>query len=270
MSTKSALKSIIALRNVTVYRGANKVFDKLSLTLQRHENTAILGPNGSGKTTLLKLITRELMPVVDKNSHYQLFGQDRLTIWDLRKKIGLVSHDFQNEYRAVTTGMEVVLSAYFGAIGVHSHHKVTDEMWTQARRTMQHLGLESLASRPYLQLSTGQQRRLLLARALIHKPQVLIFDEPTSSLDLKASMEIIKDMREQIGLGTTLILVTHHIHEIIPEISRVIFLKDGALVADGPKEDLLTNQAISNLYDTNINLHANEGFYQAYPANPRR
>lgn len=268
MSTKPALKNILDLRNVTVYRGTNKVFNNLSLTLRLNENTAILGPNGSGKTTLLKLITRELMPVVAQDSHCQLFEQDRLTLWDLRKKIGLVSHEFQNEYRAVATGMDVILSAFFGAIGIQTHHEVTGDMRSQARAMLQQLGLASLASRSYLQLSTGQQRRLLLARALIHKPQVLIFDEPTSNLDLKASFQLIEDMRQQIRSGVTLILVTHHIHEIVPEISRVIFLKNGALVADGAKENVLTDRSISELYDVSVGLHANRGFYQAYSTKP--
>lgn len=261
----STHQAIIQLDNVSVFRGANKVFNKLSLELNKHQNTAILGPNGSGKTTLLKLITHEIMPVAKPDSRCLLFGEERMTIWDLRKKIGLVSQDFQNDYRALANGEEVVLSAFFGAVGIHGHNQVTDSMREQTQAIMQQLDLTELSKRPYLQLSTGQQRRLLLARALIHQPDVLIFDEPTSSLDLKASLQLINDMRRLTQQGVTLILVTHHVHEIIPEITRTVFLKKGQIIADGEPQALLTDARISELYDVKVKLRQENGFYQAYP-----
>jgi len=263
---KPTHENIIKIHNATVFRGMHKVFSSLSLCLKTGENTAILGPNGSGKSTLLKLITREVLPVVASNSYCHLFGEDRITIWDLRKKIGIVSQDFQNDYRALATGKDVVISAFFGSIGLHEHNIVTQDMENQADKVLNNLDLVHLANRQYLQLSTGQQRRLLLARALIHKPKVLIFDEPTSGLDMKASFQVIDDMRELTQNGTTLIVVTHHIHEIIPEVERLVLLKNGAIVADGKKDKLLTDAKITELFDIQIQLKQSGGFYQAFPA----
>jgi len=265
MCHKDSDQTILDLKNVSVFRGVNQVFDHLSLQLYKNENTAILGPNGSGKTTLLKLITRELMPVVRPDSHCLLFGQSRMTLWDLRKRIGLVSQDFQNDYRSLATGEEVVLSAFFGAVGIHGHHEVTAAMRKQTHSILSQLGIQELANRAYLQMSTGQQRRLLLARALIHKPEVLIFDEPTSSLDLRASLQLIRDMRDLTQQGTTLILVTHHINEVIPEITRTVFLQNGKIIADEDKQVLLNDRSISDLYGVNVKLQQENGYYQAYP-----
>ncbi len=263
----SAHPPIIQIDNATVYRGMYKVFDKLSLslTLEQGVNTAILGPNGAGKTTLLKLITREILPVARENSSCRLFGEERFTIWDLRKKIGLVSQDFQNDYQALATGEDVVISAFFGSVGIHGHNVVTAEMRNSAQLSMQQFGITALANRQYLKLSTGEQRRLLLARAMVHQPPVLIFDEPTSGLDLKASMQIISDMKRLARSGVSLILVTHHIHEIIPEIERVLFLKSGTIVENGTKIDLLTGEKISKLYDVSIDVVEHNGYYQAVP-----
>lgn len=257
---------VLDIHNARVFRGNTRVFDEFSLQLHKGENTVILGPNGAGKSTLLKLITRELLPVVSDNSYCRVFGEERMPIWELRQKIGVVSQDFQNNYLALATGLDVVLSAFFGSVGIHGHHQVTEVQVQQARQQLVDLELADLADRQYLQLSTGQQRRLLLARALIHTPAALIFDEPTSGLDLKAAFRIIEDMQALAASGTTLIVVTHHIHEIVPDIQRVIFLKNGRIHADGSKQALLQAETLSDLYDTSLQLSEQRGFYQAFPA----
>ncbi len=257
--------SVLSIKNATVFRKNTRVFDNLSLALCLGESVAIIGPNGAGKTTLLKLITREIYPVVKPDSHIKLFGQERVNIWELRKHIGIVSHEFQADYQAIATGLDVVISAYFGSVGVHGHHQVTAEQREHARKIMEELDISSLAEKQYLQLSTGQQRRLLLARALVHQPDVLIFDEPTNGLDLKSGFQLLKEMRGYCQGGKTLILVTHHIQEIIPEIERVVCLKDGAVVNDGRKEDILVDKRISELYGTPVGISQGNGFYSAFP-----
>lgn len=262
--------SIISIKNATVFRGRNKVFNRLSIEFSLGESVAIIGPNGAGKTTLLKLITRELYPIVPPDnagydSHVKIFGEERVNIWELRKHIGVVSHEFQTNYKAVVTGENVILSAYFGAVGMYTHFNVSVEQRKNVAIIMAELGIESLAKQQYLQLSTGQQRRLLLARALVHKPKVLIFDEPTSGLDVKAGFRLLSDMRQYCQKGMSLILVTHHINEVIPEISRVVFLKNGEVVNDGKKQDLLTNEHLSGLYNTSISVGQANGFYSITP-----
>ena len=256
---------ILSIDNATVYRQSTQVFKGLSLQLFLGESAAIIGPNGSGKTTLLKLITREIHPVVKADSHIHLFGNEQVIIWELRQRIGLVSHEFQSDYRALASGREVVLSAFFGAVGIHQHHQVSDEQINLADAVMAQLDITDLADKKYLHLSTGQQRRLLLARALIHNPDVLIFDEPTNGLDIKSAFRLLNDMRRLCQQGTTLVLVTHHVHEIIPEIERVICLKEGEIVADGKKPAILNEQTISSVYDTPVTVTKNQGFYSVAP-----
>lgn len=257
--------AILHLRNATVFRSGNRVFDGLSLTLKTGEHTAILGPNGAGKTTLLKVLTRELRPVVKPDTECTIFGETLFNLWELRKKIGVVSHDFQNDYRSLATGIEVVLSAYFGSVGIHGHHTVSEEQRNSAQALMQEMDIVSLASRPYLELSTGQQRRLLLARALLHKPKVLVFDEPTNGLDLKSAMHLLQDMRSLAAKGVTLILVTHHLSEIIPEVERVVLLAEGKVFADGAKHTILTSDTISQLYDMPLDVSEHQGYFQVLP-----
>lgn len=253
------------IHRAEVFQGSTRVFEDLDLQFRARENTAVLGPNGAGKTTLLKLLTRELYPVVKPDSHVHLFGSERVLLWELRKKIGLVSQDFQNDFSSHIKGLDVVLSGYFGAVGIHGHHHVRPEQQSQAKALMQRLGVAHLADCYYAHLSTGQQRRLLLARALVHDPEVLVLDEPTNGLDLKATIELTQSLRELARTGKSLLLVTHHVQEIIPEIERVVLLSEGKVIADGPKQELLTDKVLSELFEIPIRVIENGGFYQVLP-----
>lgn len=253
------------LREATVYRGAEPALHQMNLTLRTGQHTAILGPNGAGKSTLLKVLTRELRPRVTPEMRCEIFGKTVFNLWDLRKKIGVVSQDLQNDYRSLATGFEVVLSAYFGSVGLHSHHAVSVEQKQHATRIMEQMAIDNLAALPYLQLSTGQQRRLLLARALIHQPKVLVFDEPTSGLDMKSAMLLTAQIRQLAQSGVTLVMVTHHLNEIIPEISRVVLLNEGHVYADGTPGEVLNSNMLSELYQIPLDVFQTNGFYQATP-----
>ena len=258
--------NIIELVNATVYRGGAIALDNVNLCLPMSEHHAILGANGAGKSTLLKLITRDLHPVVKEDSVYRVFDQERLTIWDLRSKIGLVSQDFQGGYLALTTGIEVVLSGLHGSVGLHTHQKITDAQIEQAKAILCELGIEKLASKQYLQLSTGQQRRLILARSLVHKPEVLVLDEPTSGLDLQAKFWFLNCIRRLARSGTTIILVTHDPLEIIPEITKVTLLKKGQIQFSGEKQAALTEKHLSHTFNVDIRVNEEAGFFHLSPA----
>ncbi|VUD56636.1 putative ABC transporter ATP-binding protein YlmA [Thalassocella blandensis] len=256
---------IIDIKNARVFRKHVRVFDNLNLQIHAGQHTAILGPNGAGKTTLLKLLTRELYPVVRDESYIRLFGEELIDLWQLREKIGVVSHEFQNNYQAIATGLDVVISAFFGSVGIHGHNQVTEEQKQRALSHMEQLKILELKDKQFLMLSTGQQRRLLLARATIHTPQVLIFDEPTAGLDVGAAFALINDIRHYVQQGGTLILVTHHIDEIIPEISRVLLLQNGAIADDGDKPDILTSEKLSKLFDVKMTVSELNGYYKWAP-----
>lgn len=259
---------LIDIRNATIYRGSTRVFEHLTLTINQHEPAAILGPNGSGKTTLLKVINRELYPMRRDDSWVRILGRETWNVWELRSHIGIVSHDLQNRYRSTTSGLHVVLSGYLSSVGVHGSlaGRISSEQAERARDVMDSLGVGGLADTPLRNMSTGQQRRCLLARALVHSPDTLILDEPTAGLDLAASFDYLARIRRLSEAGKNIVLVTHLLNEIPREINRVILLREGKIVADGEKGDVLTEQNLRQTYDIDLRLAKIDDYYLAYPA----
>jgi iron complex transport system ATP-binding protein len=258
-------RPLAELVDIHLQRGETRVFDGLSLRLDFGENTAILGPNGAGKTSLLKLFASEIHPLVREGSFVRLMGMERWNVWDLRHHLGLLSQDLQNDYDPEIAGLDIVLSGLYSSIGTYAHQSFSKAAITRARKLIRELGIEGLEGKCYGHMSTGQQRRFLLTRTLIHNPEALILDEPTTGLDLEATIHYLQLMRSLIRGGKTLILVTHHLHEIPPEIGRVVLLKEGRIVADGPKQEVLTSAIISDLYEVPIRLVEESGWYQAVP-----
>ncbi len=259
---------VLDMSNVTVYRGLKKVLDGFTLEIEQGCSTAILGPNGAGKTTLLKLVSGELRPRFDEASHFRLLGNDRWNIWDIRSHLGVVSPDLQQEYASSAKGFDVVLSGFYSSIDTWSHQAFTEEQLDRAERTMAMLRVEGLRERPYGLMSTGEQRRFLLARTLVHEPDTLLLDEPTSGLDLRSSFEYRDLMRELMQRGTTVLLTTHHVHEIPPEIGRVVMVKEGKVFADGDRDEMLTPAKLSALFDHPFHVVWHNGTCQVFPELP--
>jgi iron complex transport system ATP-binding protein len=256
---------ILNIQHATVYRGDTCAFSDFSFAVQVSEHAAILGPNGAGKSTLLKLLSGEVHAMPKNETRMALFGYERWNVWDVRKQIGIVSHDLQRDYLICAEGLNVILSGFYSSNDTYEYQQFSKTQVTRAYEVMQELGIAALASRRFGHLSTGEQRRFLLGRALVHDPSVLVLDEPTSGLDPKACFQYLDLLRAQIAKGKTVLLVTHHLHEIPPEIDRVIFLKEGKILADGPKRTLLTNDQVSRLFDSTITLVQANGWYQALP-----
>lgn len=258
---------LIDIRNATIFRGDTRVFENFSISIGRHEQAAILGPNGSGKTTLLKVINREIYPVRRDGSWVRILGRETWNVWELRSHIGIVSNELQMNYRNSTSGLDVVLSGYLSSVGIHGPlaGRLTAGQKRHARNVMRELGVESLADTPLRRMSTGQQRRCLLGRALVHDPDTLILDEPTAGLDLTASFDYLARIRRQITGGKNIVLVTHLLNEIPPDIRRVILLREGRIVADGPKQQVLTEYMLGETYGTTVRIAKVDGYYLAYP-----
>jgi iron complex transport system ATP-binding protein len=172
----------------------------------------------------------------------------------------------QQEYLAHSTGLRVILSGLFSSVDLWPGMNPTDEQRARAEQILEQLGVSALRDRPFGEMSTGQQRRLLLGRALIHRPEALLLDEPTTGLDLKACYQYLSAIRDLMHGGTTVILVTQHIHEIPPEIDRVILLRRGRVAADGPKATVLTGKLLSEVYEIPLQVVAADGFYHALPS----
>ncbi len=264
---KNAVTSplLIDFQHVTLVRGDRTISRNLSLQIKRGEHVAILGPNGSGKSTLIKAITREIYPLdTGPRLRFQVLGLDDWDVGDLRQHLGIVTLDLlHNLSHEVTlrqvTARELVLSGYFNSVGLWPHHKVKPAQEREARRILRFLEITHLADRPVSMMSSGEQRRALIGRALAHDPEALILDEPTNSLDPGAVREFRDLLRKLARAGRSLLLVTHHIADVIPEIDRVIMIKDGAVVGDGPKQAMLTSPRLTKLFGTRLRVIARRG-----------
>lgn len=255
----------LELEAVDVWLGPRLVFEQLSLQLRRGEHTLVLGPNGAGKSALVKLLSRELYPVVQPGSSLRIFGSETVNLWELRRRVGFVSSDLQDSVRPGVSAADLVLSGFFGSVGIGRSQPASAAQRQTVAALMEELGLAPLAQRPFAQLSDGQKRRLLLARALVHQPELLVLDEPTNGLDLRARHQLLTTLQRLARAGTTLLLVTHQIEAVIPEIERVVLLAGGRVAGDGPAAELLQAGPLSALFNTPLQLVEQQGWRQVLP-----
>ena len=258
-------QAILDIQHATVYRGDTCVFADLSFTLEEGVHTAILGPNGAGKSTLLKLLAGEVHPVPNDGTRIRLFGENQWNVWEIRKRLGMVSHDLQHQYMDQVTGLKVIMSGFYSSIGIYGHQDFSYAQIARADDLLKEMGIGCLNDRRFGEMSTGEQRRCLLGRALVHEPAALVLDEPTSGLDLTATFHYLDLVRALMRKGKTLLLVTHHIHEIPPEIQRVVLLKQGKILLDGEKHTVFTDATLSRLFDCPVAVAEANGWYQAFP-----
>jgi iron complex transport system ATP-binding protein len=267
LQTGAMAPPLLSIENATVFRGDTRVLDRFSLEIPAGRSTAILGPNGAGKTTLLQLLTRDLYPVWAPDAHVRLFGEERFNLFDLRRRLGIVSQELHLRHQREVSALDVVLSGYHASIGLWRRDPPTGERLAHARSILARMGVTHLEDRSFVAMSAGEQRRCLLGRALVNDPPTLLLDEPTVSLDLRAAFELIAILRDLAREGRTLVLVTHHLDEIPPEIGWVILLKRGRVVAQGPREEMLADAPLSDLFDVPLRVVRSAGFSRAVPAN---
>ena len=314
---------LLDLNHVTVMRGDRAALDDISLTVGAGEHVCILGPNGCGKSTLIKTITRECYPLAREGSSIKILGRELWNVFELRNLLGIVSPDLLAQCSTEATGRDVVLSGFFSSTRIFPHHQPEAEWLARADSAMERLGIAHLADRAVAHMSSGEAKRTLIARALVHEPQALLFDEPSNALDIAAQFQLRDTMRvlargtsapsnaqtpeklkgarrggnplvsafpaksrflaspasgrlarndtakgtqpgagRRRGLG--ILLVTHHVSEIIPEIERVVLLRAGRILADGPKDQILTAANLSNLFGVPVQLSRSDGYFQAW------
>jgi iron complex transport system ATP-binding protein len=254
---------LLEFANVTVVRGDKKVLDAVSLTIKEGENLAILGPNGAGKSSFIKTITREYYPMIcDDRVTFRVRGQDVWDVFAMRSFLGIVSNDLQYTFTRDITGREVILSGFFSSIGLFNR-TITPAMHAKADAILRFLEIDHLRDRPMTTLSSGEARRFLIGRALVNDPTTLILDEPTNSLDLHALHTFRMTLRKIAQAGTGIILITHNLHDIIPEISRVVLMKDGRFIGDSRKVEMLTDTMIGSLFSVPVHVKEEDGWYYA-------
>ncbi|MDQ6679105.1 MAG: ATP-binding cassette domain-containing protein [Acidobacteriota bacterium] len=252
---------LLEFENVTLMRGETQALRDFSLSIRQGEHVAILGPNGSGKSSFIKAITRECYPL--QGSRVTLLGRDRWNIFELRAHLGIVSNDWMLACSRDYTGRETVLSGFFSSVGVWPYHLVTPEMQEQAGRVMEFLEITHLQDRNVSEMSSGEARRFLIARALAHNPHTLVFDEPSNSLDLHATQALRETMSRLARSGKSILLVTHTLPDIIPEIERVVMISKGRVFFDGTKGSALTSERLTALFRSPVELLSRDGVFHA-------
>jgi iron complex transport system ATP-binding protein len=255
---------LLEFRNLRVMRGQKIALDEFSLRIGADEHVAILGPNGCGKSTLIKTITRECYPVARDDSFMAILGQETWDVFKLRSYLGIVSNDLMLSCTGDASGIDVVLSGFFSSTAIYPNHLVEPEQEALAQAALAELGIPNLANRPVCEMSSGEARRVLIARALVHKPRALLFDEPCNSLDLSAQQNVRHTMSTLAQSGSAIILVTHELADIVPEIQRVVLMSGGRIVADGAKEDILQVERLKELFGVSVEMARRDGHYHLW------
>ena len=257
-------KEFLELRHVNIARGDRVVLHDVNLTVKTGEHVAILGPNGCGKSTLIMAMTCQVYPIVHPDMVVRIFGRERWDLTQLRQHFGVVAAELPGERTAVTTGLDAVIAGFFSASTLWPNLHVSGEMRERGKEALERIEATHLGARLVGEMSAGEKRRILIARALVHRPKQLLLDEPSNALDLAAQRDLRETLRRLAREGTGLVLVTHHLGDILPEIERVILMRDGRIVGDGPRAELLTEARLSELFNAPVRIGRDEEWLHSW------
>jgi iron complex transport system ATP-binding protein len=255
---------LLELRGARVVRDGRTILSVDGFSIAEGERIVVLGPNGAGKSTLIKLLTRDVLPLWVDPPPVLFRGQERIALQDARRLLGVVSADAQEQADVALPAQEIVLGGLFGSLGLPIRVTPTSAQEERALSALGELEVAHLAERTMSTLSTGEARRVIIARALVHDPAVLVLDEPCAGLDPHAAYNVRLAVRSLSRGGRSLVLVTHHVEDIVPEIERVVMVQDGRIAADGPKSELLTSARLSELFDIPAVLEERDGKYRLW------
>lgn len=257
-SGKETSEKIISVKDVVWKRKGKVILDQISWDVFKGQHWVMIGLNGSGKTSLLNLITGYQWA---SSGEIHILGHrlGAVELRELRKSIGWVSSSLSERYRERMgdTAKGVVISGKYASVGLEYQTGVTKEDEERAAELLARFEADYLADQPYNQLSNGEKQKVLLARAWMAKPKLLILDEPCSGLDIRAREDLLATI-DQIGAtpdGPTMIYVTHHIEEIMPSFTHALFIKDGRIVAKGEKKSVLTDAVLEETFKLPVRVH---------------
>jgi iron complex transport system ATP-binding protein len=249
---------------VNVARGDRVVLHDVNLHIRPGEHVAIMGPNGCGKSSLILTMTCQIYPIALPEMHVRIFGRERWDLTQLRKHFGVVGSELPGERTAVTSGIDAVTAGFFSASTLWPNLHVTDEMRARAAEALERIEATHLSEQLVGTMSAGEKRRIVIARALVHRPKQLLLDEPSNALDLAAQRELRETLRRLAREGTGLVLVTHYLGDILPEIERIILMRDGRIVGDGPRHEQLTEAGLSELFRTPVRIGRDEQWLHSW------
>jgi iron complex transport system ATP-binding protein len=264
MTEKAQPCEFLHLRGVNVAQGQNIVLHDVNLTIQRGEHAVILGPNGCGKSTLIQTMTCAIYPIVHPGMELLIYGRERWDLTELRKHFGVVTTDLPGGKTSVTSGLNATIAGFFSASTLWPNLDILPEMRERAWEALERMEATYLAERMVGHMSAGEKRRIMIARALVHHPEMLLLDEPSNALDLAAQRDLRRVLRSLAQQGTGILLVTHHLSDILPEIERVILMRDGRIFRDGHRSELLKPNVIGELFHTPVQIVEQDGYLYSY------
>jgi iron complex transport system ATP-binding protein len=185
-------------------------------------------------------------------------------VFELRALLGIVSNDLMLSCTGDAVGRDVVLSGFFSSVRIFPNHTVDAQQRERAEAALAQLGVSHLAERPVEEMSSGEARRVLIARALVHHPRTLLFDEPCNSLDLAAQQSLRQTMSALANSGIGIVLVTHELADIVPEIKRVVLMSRGRVAADGPKDEILQVHRLEEVFAVPVEIARRDGYYHMW------
>jgi iron complex transport system ATP-binding protein len=254
----------LLMQHLNVARGDAVVLHDINLRIATGEHVAILGPNGCGKSTLIKTITCECYPIVAPETSIRLLGRERWDVSQLRRHLGVVEANLPSERTGVTRGIDAVVAGFFSASTLWPNLHVAPEMRVRAHAALDRMQATHLEQKLVGQMSAGEQRRIMIARALVQEPDMLLLDEPSNALDLAAQRELREALRLIAQQGTGIVMVTHHLADILPEITRVIMMREGRIFADGSKEELITPEKLCDLFGVKVTLTRRDDYWHSW------
>ena len=250
---------LLHLHNVSLWRNSTTILKNINLTINQGEQWAVLGPNGSGKSFLMNIIATLVFP---SDGEVVVAGKrlGEVNVWDVRKHIGIVSDYLQHMYPATTKALEVVASGFYSSLGLYQ--ELSPKKIQKAESILNTLGLLHYAHTPFGKLSYGEQKRVLIGRALVYDPDILILDEPCNGLDISAREEFLEKLSGLVTMKKHIIYVTHHIDEIMPWINRIMLLCGGQCVYAGDRAVLDDEELLSKVMGQPLGIfHHNSRAY---------
>ena len=265
IDSQKDLKSWASFRNIDAYIDKTKILSNININLNYGENTLILGPNGSGKSTFLRLLNRSIYPIVSSKSSLKLFNKKNIDIWEVRKKVGFLFKEMEQRVSNEVGLYDLIASGFSGTFNSRYSNLITNKQKKQIDNLIKDWGLDNIINNQFYELSDGQKRRALLARAIVYEPKLLVLDEPFCNLDLKSNCILNNNLNNLINKSINILYVTHNLESILPSTNRVILIKKGEIIKDGDPNEILNSKTLSDLFEISINIIKQNNYWRLVP-----
>jgi iron complex transport system ATP-binding protein len=256
---------VIALENVAVIRDGRYLLRDVSWKVRRHERWVVLGPNGAGKTTMLQVASTYMGP---SRGTVRLLGQryGKVDVRTLRERVGYAGAGLAGMIRTDFSALDIVVTGRHASFVAPRFHDYEDRDWDLARYHLDRLAAGHLVDRRFGTLSSGEKQRILIARSLMTRPEVLFLDEAMTGLDLGARERLVGSLAELAGDPTSpaVVLVTHHVEEIPPGFGHITLIAGGSVLASGQIDSVLSAESLSGCFDQKLLLEKRSGRFHAW------